>query len=96
MTHNGGALGVTTLDMRLEKRLAPRRNTMIEAKIVFEGGRQRVDCVIRNLSDGGAKLEVGKVIGIPATFDLVAPGHRPHACRVVWRSLKELGVQFIS
>jgi hypothetical protein len=90
-----GHWGVTTLDMRLEKRLAPRRNTLIEAKIVFEGGRQRIDCVIRNLSDSGAKLEVGKVIGIPATFDLVAPGHRPHPCRVVWRSLKELGVQFI-
>ena len=70
------------MDMRLEKRLAPRRNTLIQAKIVFEGGRQRVECVIRNLSENGAKLEVGKVIGIPATFDLVAPGHRPHPCRV--------------
>lgn len=82
--------------MRLEKRLAPRRNTMIAAKIVFEGGRRQVDCVIRNLSESGAKLEVGKVIGIPATFDLVAPGHHPHACRIVWRSLKELGVLFIN
>lgn len=68
---------------------------MIEAQIVFDQGRQRITCIIRNLSDGGAKLEVPKVIGVPATFDLIAPGHRPHPCRVAWRSLKELGVQFL-
>jgi len=84
------------MDMRLEKRLSPRRNTMIEAQIVFDNGRQRMGCIIRNLSEGGAKLEVKRVIGVPNTFDLVAPGHRPHACRVAWRSLKELGVQFVA
>ena len=87
--------GRDKLDMRLEKRLAPRRNTMINAHIVYDQGRRRMTCIIRNLSEGGAKLEVGKVIGVPATFDLITPGHRPHACRVVWRSLKELGVHFI-
>jgi hypothetical protein len=82
------------LDIRLEKRLSPRRNTMIEARIAFDGGRSKVDCLIRNLSDGGAKLEVASVKAIPNSFDLIAPGHRPHACRVVWRALKEMGVEF--
>jgi hypothetical protein len=78
----------------LEKRLAPRRNTTIRAQIVFNGGRGRLDCIIRNLSESGAKLEVAAVRHIPQTFDLLAPGHRPHGCRVVWRALKELGVEF--
>ena len=83
------------MDLRLEKRLAPRRNTLIAAAVVYNGGRSRTDCVIRNLSDSGAKLELkGSVASIPNTFDLIAPGHRPHPCRVVWRTLKELGVQF--
>jgi hypothetical protein len=82
------------VDLRLEKRLAPRRNTMIEAEIVFDGGRGRVPCIIRNLSDSGAKLEVAKVKSVPNSFDLIAPGHRPHACRVVWRALREMGVEF--
>ena len=69
---------------------------MIRAQIVFGGGRGRVDCIIRDLSDGGARLEVSSVGGIPQTFDLMAPGHRPHSCRVAWRALKELGVQFLS
>jgi hypothetical protein len=83
------------LDLRLEKRLSPRRNTMIIAVIVFDGGRTRLDCVIRDLSDGGAKLQVATVKGIPQSFDLIVPRHRPHHCRVRWRALKEMGVQFI-
>jgi hypothetical protein len=84
-----------TLDIRLEKRLSPRRNTMIPATIVFDGGRTRMECIIRNLSDTGAKLEVNSSVArIPRTFDLVVPNVRPQACSVVWRTLKELGVHF--
>ena len=83
------------MDLRLEKRLSPRRHTMIVSTIVFDGGRTRLDCVIRNLSDGGAKLEVATVKGIPQSFDLLVPGHRAQHCRVAWRALKELGVQFV-
>ena len=68
---------------------------MIIATIVFDGGRTRLDCVIRNLSDGGAKLEVATVRGIPQTFDLLVPNRRPYPCKVIWRSLKEIGVQFV-
>ena len=89
-------LGQASVNLRLEKRLAPRRNTFIAALLVYNGGRSRTDCIIRNLSDGGAKLEVASVGGIPQTFDLIAPDHRPHSCRVAWRALKELGVQFLS
>jgi hypothetical protein len=79
-----------------DQRLSPRRNVTIPATVVFNGGRRRVDCIIRNLSDGGAKLEVPAVSGMPNTFDLVVPGMRPHGCRVAWRALREIGVQFIS
>ncbi len=68
---------------------------MIMATIVYDAGRTRLNCVIRNLSDGGAKLEVPTVRGIPASFDLLVPGHRPQHCRVVWRALREMGIQFV-
>ncbi|MGV3491107.1 MAG: PilZ domain-containing protein [Devosia sp.] len=83
------------MDIRLEKRLAPRRNTMIEATIVFDGGRTRMRCIIRNLSETGAKLEVAAVTRIPRSFDLLVDKVRPQSCVVVWRSVKELGVQFM-
>lgn len=78
-----------------DQRLSPRRNTMIIANIVFHGGQTLMNCVIRNLSDGGAKIEVPTVRGVPETFDLMVPGHRAQPCRVAWRALKELGVQFV-
>lgn len=84
-----------SLDLRLEKRLSPRRNTMIVATIVFGGGRTKLDCIIRDLSEGGARLEVASVKAVPQSFDLIVPRHRPHHCRVRWRALKELGVQFV-
>ena len=83
------------MDLRLEKRLSPRRNTMIRATIVFGGGRTKLECIIRDLSTGGAKLEVASVKSIPQSFDLIVPRHRPHHCQVRWRALKELGVQFV-
>jgi hypothetical protein len=78
-----------------EQRLHPRRNTSIQAYVIYNGGRAQVPCTIRNLSDGGAKLEIATPVrDIPATFDLVVPGHRPRPCRVAWRALRELGVAF--
>lgn len=82
------------MDIRLENRLVPRRNTVIDATIVFDGGRSRVRCIIRNLSEMGAKLEVASVARIPRSFDLVVDKVRPQPCLVIWRSVKELGVQF--
>ena len=67
---------------------------MIPAHIAFNGGRSRVACMIRNLSEGGAKIEVSPVRDIPQTFDLLVTGQRPRSCRVVWRALRELGVAF--
>lgn len=88
-------LGAPVLTRR-EQRLQPRRNTMILATIVYDNGRTRLDCVIRNLSEGGAKLEFATVRGIPQTFDLLVSGHQSQHCRVAWRALKELGVQFMT
>ncbi len=84
------------MDIRLEKRLSPRRNVIIPAVIVFEGGRTRVHCTIRNISESGAKLDVTSVVSIPRTFDLLVEKIAPQPCFVVWRSLKELGVQFVT
>lgn len=77
---------------RLENRLSPRRSAAIPSQIVYSSGRMA--CVIRNVSDTGAKLEVGSVRKIPNSLTLIAPGHKPQNCRVVWRTLKELGVTF--
>jgi hypothetical protein len=76
-----------------ENRSERRQRTLKGARIVFNAGGSTIDCTVRNLSASGAKLDVTSVVGIPNSFDLSLGGQlRP--CRVVWRSLKQLGVEF--
>ncbi len=77
-----------------ENRQVPRRTTLKGGHIVFNGGRSTFDCTVRNLSSKGAKLQVSSVVGIPGTFDLQLQGNSRQPCRVIWRTLKELGVSF--
>jgi len=76
-----------------EKRNNQRRTVLKGGHIVFNGGRSTINCTVRNMSPTGAKLEVTSVVGIPGTFDLVVDKTRM-PCRVVWRTLKQLGVQY--
>ena len=77
-----------------ENRQVQRRTILKGGRIVFNAGRSTIDCKVRNLSSRGAKLLVSSVVGIPDTFDLLLEGNSRQPCRVVWRTLKELGVQF--
>jgi hypothetical protein len=77
-----------------ENRNTQRRTTLKGGRIVFNAGRSTIDARVRNLSARGAKLQVASVVGIPDTFDLLLDGHSRQPCRVVWRTLKELGVEF--
>jgi hypothetical protein len=78
----------------LENRAAVRRKTLKGGRIIFNAGRSTIDCSIRDLSSKGARLLVTSVVGIPNTFDLSISGTDRQPCRVVWRALKELGVEF--
>ncbi len=77
-----------------DNRQIQRRKTLKGARIVFNAGRSTINTTVRNLSARGAKLEVSSVVGIPDTFDLMLEGNSRQPCRVVWRTLKELGVEF--
>jgi hypothetical protein len=77
-----------------ERRAAPRKRTLKGGRIAFNAGQSTIECVIRNLSETGAKLHVSSVIGIPPTFELLLSDNSRRKCRVVWRSLQEMGVTF--
>src|SRR5712675_1363394 len=47
---------------------APRQRVLKAGKIEFSGGA--IDCVIRNISETGAAIEVASPVGIPAEFNL--------------------------
>jgi diguanylate cyclase (GGDEF)-like protein len=78
-----------------ERRTVPRGRTLKSGRIVFNDGRSAIDCAVRNVSGGGACLEVASPVGIPETFDLTIDGDRaPHACVQKWIAGRRIGVAF--
>lgn len=76
-----------------DHRAAPRHRTLKAATIEFSGGG--ISCVIRNISETGAMLDVTSPVGIPERFSLVpATEDNRYSCRVVWRKEKRIGVIF--
>lgn len=59
-------------------------------------GVATVDCIIRNLSESGASLEIASPVVIPDDFILmIKPESLKRRCRVAWRSANRIGVQFL-
>ena len=78
-----------------EQRQAPRLRALIGARIVFNNGQATLDCLIRDVSETGAKLTVSALIPLPDRFEVIIPQKgvtRP--VRVAWRRATEIGVRF--
>ena len=74
-------------------RNAPRSRTLKAGTIEFGGGA--INCIVRNVSETGAALEVESPLGIPEEIVLVVPVDRlKRLCRIVWRKEKRIGVEF--
>ena len=79
----------------MDNRRAPRLRTLKGGSIQF-GLAAAIDCVIKNMSETGAALEVESPVGIPNEFTLfIKPESTKRNCRVAWRSAKRIGVQFV-
>ncbi|MCK1361253.1 sensor domain-containing diguanylate cyclase [Bradyrhizobium sp. 199] len=72
-------------------RFVPER-TFLAAKIFFNFGQSSIDCVVRRLSEEAATLEMESGLGVPERFQLRLAGREILACRVIWRSDRQVGV----
>ena len=74
--------------------MSHRKRTFIGAKIVLNGGASVFDCIVRDLSDGGARLALDGALAVPGEFRLSLSDGRAFDCSVRWRRLNLLGVSF--
>jgi len=78
-----------------ERRHAVRTRSLLAGKILLNGRRSVIDCVVRNLSPQGACLQVASMIGIPQAFDLQIDGEKnARPCAAVWRARNRIGIDF--
>ena len=81
-----------------ERRKYPRIPVTQPATLFRQDGTPITDCLLRDISIGGARLQVEVKIDIPRMFSLQVPrgGRVQRYCAMVWRSDAEMGVKFIA
>lgn len=78
-----------------DRRGGRRMRTLKGGRAIFNGGYSSFECTVRNLSDGGAVLVFGDILGIPNHFELeIGPGQPRRSCTVRWREGTAMGVSF--
>ena len=75
------------------KRKHPRRPVSDRGKIIISRPFSMMDCVVLDMSEGGACLEVSAKAQLPRAFELVF-AERRRACIVAWQKENRLGVSF--
>lgn len=77
-------------------RRSERMRCFMAARILYNKGMMKVDCTIRNTSDGGAKLEVSGSVTLPEHFDLHIPQRNvTRPVRLAWRQGDFCGVAYL-
>jgi PilZ domain len=77
----------------IERRTHPRIPTEEPARVLLNS-HFVLACTIRNISLGGACLELDGGVAIPEVFDLIPTQSDARTCRVMWRAKDRVGVAF--
>ena len=77
-----------------ERRRYPRIRVQKDAKILI-GTFSVLNCVVRDISSTGARIEIQDAPDLPEAVDVTFDGgHTFRPCRLRWRSPTETGVEF--
>lgn len=72
-----------------------RLRSILGAKVIFANGNSSMDCLIRDFSATGARLDLSSNVAIPDRFDLfVIQKNQTFRAVIKWRRANEVGVEF--
>src|SRR5689334_19671652 len=78
-----------------ERRRTARQKTFLEGRIFFNSRRTSTDCLIRDISEQGARLKFSSAIVTPDVVELHIPSRdESYRARIEWRAENEVGVSF--
>src|SRR3954453_5076738 len=79
-----------------EARQSDRLKSLLRARIVFNAGSSTIECLIRNISAHGMRLELAESLAVPGEFDLEVPHKgRTYRTRLIWRGRGMIGVAYV-
>jgi hypothetical protein len=79
-----------------ERRQSQRSRLLLKGVIVFHDPKlPRLDCLVRDISAGGARITVAETVAVASRFRLLIPNRNQEidVC-VCWRAGGEIGVAF--
>ena len=78
-----------------ERRLAGRRKSFLRGLVYFDNKHGALSCLVRDLSDEGARIIFSENVTVPETFDLhILQKNQTLRARVTWRHGDEIGLGF--
>lgn len=78
-----------------DRRSSKRQKSFLQGRIFYNNRRTSVDCLVRDISDTGAKLVFSGAVTIPDVLELhLSNKADPCRARVQWRRGNEAGVDF--
>ncbi len=78
-----------------ERRISQRQKSFLKGVILFNKRTSSVDCTVRDLSPGGARVVIAPGVTIPEFFEFHIPSKDQYLdARQVWRTPNELGLAF--
>lgn len=80
-----------------ERRKISRQRTLYGGSIIFNKRSSTMDCVVRNFSAAGAKLNFTGTVSVPDEFELsIKQKGRSFRVRTVWRQADQTGVVILN
>ena len=78
-----------------ERRRAVRHKSFLRGCVYFNNRRNAFDCLIRDISDEGARIIFSETVSVPDIVDLYIPQKEQTVrARVQWRHGDEIGLAF--
>lgn len=75
-------------------RASIRMRRLKEGRIIFNGRKSVLSCLVRDVSDTGFRIKIGEPYRVPDIFELEISGQPARPARKVWIGSDELGAAF--
>jgi hypothetical protein len=79
----------------IERRAVARHKTFIKGRIIYNNRLSSLDCIVRDATEKGGRLEFYGSVAIPDAFELHFPNKDEHyQAHVEWRKGNHVGVSW--
>ena len=81
----------------IERRALVRHKTFMKGRIYFNNRLSSIDCIVRDVTDSGSRLEVSQSVALPDAFEIYLPTRNEYFhAKVKWRKGCNLGISWNS